>query len=358
MALTTDQILMLIRVLSDDDEDLVNLIGADLHDANLGNRFLFKVDLSGANLARANLRRANLAGSRLWGTNLRGANLSKALLRRGDLRGADLSEANLDGATLCHADLSDAHLDGTDLHAADLTGAKVTSEQLATAKSLEGATMPDGTKHHGPPRTAQAGIAGTMDDVGDLSDIPKQVRGIMANSPLFLGIETTGHGPEDELVEIALVDVGGQVVFNSLIRPTIPIPPAATAVHGIDDPTVADAPTLADLRVGLRELLEGRTLVIYDAEHSLATFKQTGHAHGLDGQGPAVDWWCAMDLYAEFRGERDEYQGKYRRYRLEVAAAQCRLELPEGSLHRALADAEITRRLMLWMAAEAGDHEG
>jgi len=43
---------------------------------------------------------------------------------------------------LSGADLSDA-----DLSRANLSGATVTNEQLAGAKSLQGATMPDGSKH-------------------------------------------------------------------------------------------------------------------------------------------------------------------------------------------------------------------
>jgi uncharacterized protein YjbI with pentapeptide repeats len=45
-------------------------------------------------------------------------------------------------ANLVEASLSKAILDG-----AILDGAEITDEQLKTVKSLEGATMPDGTKH-------------------------------------------------------------------------------------------------------------------------------------------------------------------------------------------------------------------
>jgi uncharacterized protein YjbI with pentapeptide repeats len=38
-------------------------------------------------------------------------------------------------------------LTGANLSGADLTGATVAPEQLAQAKSLRGATMPDGTVH-------------------------------------------------------------------------------------------------------------------------------------------------------------------------------------------------------------------
>ena len=58
------------------------------------------------------------------------------------LIGLDLSGANLQGADLQEADLQGVYLQG-----AILQGAMVTDEQLAKAVSLEGATMPDGTKH-------------------------------------------------------------------------------------------------------------------------------------------------------------------------------------------------------------------
>jgi hypothetical protein len=46
------------------------------------------------------------------------------------------------GAGLTYANLSNAYLGG-----ADLEGANVDGEQLAMCKSLEGATMPDRSKH-------------------------------------------------------------------------------------------------------------------------------------------------------------------------------------------------------------------
>jgi hypothetical protein len=71
-------------------------------------------------------------GIDLSGANLRGADLTGAFLRETKLIDAKLQGANLQGA-----DLSDA----------DLSNAKVTDEQLAKAETLQGATMPDGSKH-------------------------------------------------------------------------------------------------------------------------------------------------------------------------------------------------------------------
>ena len=57
-----------------------------------------------------------------------------------------------------------------------------------------------------------------------------------------------------------------------------------------------------------------------------------------------------MNLYAEFYGEFDTYRGSYRWQRLENAARQCRLQI-RSNLHRARADTELTRQLMLHMAS-------
>ncbi len=85
------------------------------------------IDIRGVQLDGADLRETSMRG-----LNLRGVNLSEA-----DLRDADVEEANLSRANLNNADLSYANL----------TKAKVKLEQLAKAKSLKGATMPDGSIH-------------------------------------------------------------------------------------------------------------------------------------------------------------------------------------------------------------------
>jgi len=65
-----------------------------------------------------------------------------------DLRDAKLNGANLFKAKLNGANLAGAILCGVNLEEADLTDAVVDAkQQLAQAKSLKGATMPDGTKH-------------------------------------------------------------------------------------------------------------------------------------------------------------------------------------------------------------------
>jgi len=134
-----------------------DLSGADLTDASLeGARLsganLSLARLSGANLEGARLSGANLSLAHLSGANLEGAGLSGATLDRANLSGASLTRANLSEADLIEADLTGADLTGADLrggdlYGANLEGANVSNEQLAKAKPLKNATMPDGSVH-------------------------------------------------------------------------------------------------------------------------------------------------------------------------------------------------------------------
>ena len=121
---------------------IINLYHANLSYAWLGTGTM----RGGGGLVCADLSGANLSGADLWGADLSG-NLSSAILIRAILIRADLSEAFLSEATLSNANQNGADLSDANLRGANLRGAIVTQEQLAKAKSLQGATMPDGSKH-------------------------------------------------------------------------------------------------------------------------------------------------------------------------------------------------------------------
>ncbi len=114
-----------------------NLSGADLNGSELRKSDMIRANLGGADLTRADLRAADLSEADLSGANLTRANLNNANLREASLAGASLNNADLTGANLRDADLSGANL----------LAAKVTPEQLSQARSLQAATLPDGTLH-------------------------------------------------------------------------------------------------------------------------------------------------------------------------------------------------------------------
>jgi uncharacterized protein YjbI with pentapeptide repeats len=101
-------------------------------------------------LEDADLRHVHFQHSNLEHANLRGADLRMAHLQLSNLSFADLTGACLSNVNLYGADLRETCLKGTNLFKANLQGARNTKkEQLAEAKSLWGAVLPDGSLYDG-----------------------------------------------------------------------------------------------------------------------------------------------------------------------------------------------------------------
>lgn len=109
---------------------------------------------------------------------------------------------------------------------------------------------------------------------------------IVLNRPLaFLDLETTGLSPgSDRIVEIAVIRVspGGDVTEKvRRFDPGMPIPPEATAVHGIEDADVAGKPPFAARARSLADQLDpcdlaGFNLRRFDLPMLLAEFRRAG----------------------------------------------------------------------------------
>jgi len=86
---------------------------------------------------------------------------------------------------------------------------------------------------------------------------------------VILDLETTGvNVGSDRIVEIGLVKVhpsGSREVRTHRLNPTIPIPAESTAIHGISDEDVKDAPTFADMAQDFFAFLGGSDLAGYNS---------------------------------------------------------------------------------------------
>jgi Exonuclease len=101
-------------------------------------------------------------------------------------------------------------------------------------------------------------------------------------------------------VEIGVVDGAGAVLFQSLINPGMPIPSAASAVHGMTDDMVRDAPAVDAVAAALRALLiaDGEA-VIYNAEFDCRFFA----SRFCDG----ISVTCAMLRHRDESGGRTSW---------------------------------------------------
>ncbi len=83
----------------------------------------------------------------------------------------------------------------------------------------------------------------------------------LKNPLVFIDLETTGIDiVNDRIVEIAVLKVfpdGREELKVRRINPTIPIPPEATAIHGITNADVQNEPTFKEVAKSLANFIEG-----------------------------------------------------------------------------------------------------
>lgn len=163
--------------------------------------------------------------------------------------------------------------------------------------------------------------------------------------------ETTGMSPAHgaALVEVARVHVTDGSLgegWSSLLRPGRPIPPDATAVHGITDAMVADAPEPTQIATALRADLGDRMLVFHNASFDLPFLAAMLRAAGAPPIfNPVVD---TLGLARGLFGAGSNALGQ-------LAA---RLGLPPETAHRALGDARTTARLFVMLAPRWEQEKG
>lgn len=105
---------------------------------------------------------------------------------------------------------------------------------------------------------------------GNSAASPTLTNGIQLTKPLaILDLETTGVNiTADRIIEIAIVRIkpgGVREVKRKLINPEMPIPEQATAVHGISNEMVKDAPVFKQVANEIAQFLEGCDLAGYNS---------------------------------------------------------------------------------------------
>lgn len=172
-----------------------------------------------------------------------------------------------------------------------------------------------------------------------------------------LDTETTGLY-DGEIVQIAIVHSSGKTLLDTLIKPGQPIPADATAIHGITDEMCKDAPSWPEIAENLKHVLNLQNVVIYNAVYDRKMMHKSQERHNL----PKIEWkeisffHCAMEAFAEFYGDFNDYRGNYRWQKLVTAARHCNVTVADA--HNALGDCLMTLgvvKAMLKAESEAGN---
>ena len=165
---------------------------------------------------------------------------------------------------------------------------------------------------------------------------------------VVLDLETTGlKATEDRITEVGAVKVrGGEVLgeLRTFVHPGCRIPPAITAVTGITDAMVRDAPTLLSVLPTVLRFLDGAVFVAHNAAFDLGFLRAAAQRCDLPHPDPVVIDTARLAR----RLVRDEV----RNCRLSTLATHFRS--PTRPEHRALADARATVAVLHGLIERAG----
>ncbi|GAA2440633.1 hypothetical protein GCM10010191_65700 [Actinomadura vinacea] len=170
-----------------------------------------------------------------------------------------------------------------------------------------------------------------------VGDVIRQARAdLEPGAAVVVDVETTGL--DGVVVELAVLDAAtGEVLLDTLVNPGgVLVEEGARAVHGIDDDSLAAAPSWEQVLPGFLAAVGDRRLLAYNAAFDSARIAAT-HAHaGQDAaQLPALGrWGCLMEAQSTW---------------LRIGRW-----LPLGGGHRARGDAEAACPVLQQLVAPVG----
>jgi DNA polymerase-3 subunit epsilon len=158
---------------------------------------------------------------------------------------------------------------------------------------------------------------------------------------VILDTETTGLD-DGEICQIAIINGDGFPLMYTYVKTVQPIPADASRIHGIYDHDVADSPTFALLAPEIIRLLKDKDVIVYNAVYDRKMLHKSAERHGMDkiDWKALSPWYCAMEAYAEFYGDWNDYRRSYRWQKLTDAARRCGCLTPDA--HDALGDCKMT----------------
>ncbi|MDO5676765.1 MAG: DEDD exonuclease domain-containing protein [Propionibacteriaceae bacterium] len=166
---------------------------------------------------------------------------------------------------------------------------------------------------------------------------------------VVVDLETTGGAADSEITEVGAVKVrGGQVIgeFQTLVRPSAPIPPMIQVLTGITNQMVASAPPPSQVLPAFAEFAAGATIVAHNARFDTGFLRRGYEQLGLHWPRPTVIDTVAVARTALLRDEVPNCK-------LATLARYFRAETEPN--HRALSDARATVDVLHGLLARVGN---
>jgi DNA polymerase-3 subunit epsilon len=173
---------------------------------------------------------------------------------------------------------------------------------------------------------------------------------ISPDSPVaFVDIETTGCTPGmHRIIDVAVIGAQGDAVdfeWQSLVNPGVHVPAGITALTGIDNDMLADAPPFERVARELRERLEGRVFIAHNVRFDYGFIRREFGLMGTNWRSPNL---CTVRLSRALYPEMPRHN---------LDAVMERHDIHIENRHRAMPDAQALlafwRKLRVaWPAAD------
>lgn len=155
-------------------------------------------------------------------------------------------------------------------------------------------------------------------------------------NPHCVILDSETSGLEDaEIIELAIIDVQGRTLLDTRIKPHRPEKilevnggRSAYDIHGIHPDALVDKSTFKDMYPKLKQLLTGKTILVYNEAFDIPLLQGLIESEGLEQIEFQSD--CVMLWYAQWYGEWNNYWGNYKWQPL------------QGGDHSALGDCKAT----------------
>ena len=147
--------------------------------------------------------------------------------------------------------------------------------------------------------------------------IPEIENKVKQHKGIVIDTETTGLNPKkDELLQVSIIDIDGNVLFNSYFKPKATSWTSAERVNGISPEMVENAPKISEKIKEINEIVyNSETIIGYNTDFDLSFLYYNGLI--LSENTKFID---VMTRFAEIYGEWSDYFGDYKWQKLITAA--------------------------------------
>ena len=99
---------------------------------------------------------------------------------------------------------------------------------------------------------------------------------------VILDTETTGLSREDEVIELAIVDISGKILYHSLFAPIVEVNPNASRVNGYTKENLKNEKKFKDEWEKIKQAIGYRTVLGHNVDFDQRLVEQTLRRYGLN----------------------------------------------------------------------------